>query len=86
MKKKFIICVALASLPNIVVVVFILRGVHNRNEYKQFLLNFDGYISFAIKMDALRAEFYGASTRLTAENANAFYMMIFDGGYYYYDE
>jgi len=78
--------VVIAIIPIVLPGVFIARGIHHRNEYKEFLIDFDTSISFALQKDTLKAENGSTATFITAKNAKSIFNMIFDGGFYYYDE
>jgi hypothetical protein len=87
-KKNYILifCVLLSVVLIALVIGFTVKGIKDRNQYKQFLLDFDKSISFSLKRNSLKAELEGTSTRLTSVNARKLYSTILNAGYCYYDE
>ena len=87
-KKNYILifCVLLSVVLIALVIGFTVKGIKDRNQYKQFLLDFDKSISFSLKRNSLKAELEGTSTRLTSGNARKLYSTILNAGYCYYDE
>ena len=87
-KKNYILifCVLLSIVIIGLFIGFTIKGIKDRNQYKQFLLDFDRSISFSLEKDSLKAELGGTPTRLTSTNTRKLYNTILNADYSYYDE